>query len=292
MKRLFLILSVLFLPLLLRAQDKRIVAKSFQLDMQDARARTSAVYDNNNRLTALVEIVSTIGDKAFFEGIVGEPVYKNGNWLVRVAEGTSSIKITVPDFKQFEYSFPKGIQPEPGAVYKLDLDIEAVQKLRTLIMPVFSYNQSQMSFGLLLAVCKGWIGGYTKAKTDFTFGIKPIVDCDAEGRINGEKGWFTGTEETFRLSFTAGYMGEFLSIGNSSSLYGYVGGGYGSRLLAWEIYGKEGNYEYARVTPNSFTGFEAELGLVFRWNWITIMAGVQTNQFKYYEVNLGVGLMF
>ena len=43
---------------------------------------------------------------------------------------------------------------------------------------------------------------------------------------------------------------------------------------------------------NSFTGYEAELGLIYRPGVISFSAGVQTNQFKYYEANVGIGLMF
>lgn len=291
MKRFAIILLFLVLPLLLRAQDKRIVVSQFKADIQDARAVINAVPDNNGRNTALIDIVSTIGQDVTFEGIVGEPQYRNGNWLIRVAEGTHSIKITIPGYKQYTYSFPLDIMPQSGKVYKMDISLLMDTKLRSLISPVFSYNQSQMSFGAMLAFCKK-NGFYSKAKTDFTFGITPTAECDAEGRVGGVKGWFTGKAESSRLSFTGGYIRQLFNLQGSYAMYAYVGGGYGYRTLAWEMYGADGNYEFAKVIPSSFDGYELDLGLVFRLGGLAVTAGIQTNQFKYYEGNFGFGVMF
>ena len=85
---------------------------------------------------------------------------------------------------------------------------------------------------------------------------------------------------------TGGYLRKL-----ADPLYLYVGGGYGSRILAWKMYA-DGDYAWARVTDNSFTGYEAELGLIYRPGIIAFSAGVQTNQFKYYEANVGIGVMF
>ena len=74
-------------------------------------------------------------------------------------------------------------------------------------------------------------------------------------------------------------------------LFMYVGGGYGSRVLAWKMFA-DGNYDWARVTPSSFTGYEVELGLIYRPGVIAFSAGVQTNQFKYFEANVGIGVLF
>lgn len=291
MNRLVIILLFLVLPFLLRAQDKRIVVSQFKADIQDARAVINAVPDNNGLNTALIEIASTIGPDATFEGIVGAPQYRSGNWLVRVAENTRSIKVMVPGCKQYVYTFPQDLLPQSGKVYKMDISLMVDTKLRTLISPIFSYNQSQMSFGAMLALCKK-NGFYTKAKTDFTFGVNQTVECDAEGMVGGVKGWFTGKEESSRLSFTGGYMRQLFNVQSTYAMYGYMGGGYGYRTLAWEMYGADGNYEFAKVAPNSFDGFELDLGIVFRLGGVAIVAGIQTNQFKYYEGNFGLGVMF
>ena len=110
--------------------------------------------------------------------------------------------------------------------------------------------------------------------------------------IDGIKGWFTGEIETKRLAFTAGYMRQLFSATHNSSLYLYAGGGYGYRALLWRMYGNDGGYEYAKVSPASVSGYEIEAGLVYRLGGIAFLAGVQTNQFKYTEASLGIGVMF
>ena len=158
--------------------------------------------------------------------------------------------------------------------------------LLTLVMPTFSYNQSQLSYGLMLGVVKK-NGAFLHAKTDFRSGLNPVLSCEADGTMNGIKGWFAGEPHKSRFAITAGYVRQILE-----PLYAYAGGGYGRRILAWEMYDTEGSYDLVRVAPNSFTGFEAELGLFFRIGNFAVSAGVQTNQFKFYEANVGIGVMF
>lgn len=293
MKSHLLIAVLLFLSLVMPAQEKRIVIRSFSpSDIGDMRARTAPVYDNNNRLAALIEISFAAADStARFEGILGTPVHHTGEWLVRVPEGARRIKISVPGCNPVDYVFPESLLPESGRVYKMDLDIEEAVKLRTLILSTFSWNQSQHAYGLMLGVCKN-NGAYVHIKTDFVFYLPTNVDCDAEGMVNGIKGWFTGESKTSRSAVTAGYMRRLFDVSRTSSFYGFVGGGYGSRVLGWQMYGADGNYEYARVIPSSFKGYEVETGILFRLGGVTLSAGIQTNQFKYCEANMGIGVMF
>ncbi len=289
MKRIILLLALLA-PLMLQGQNKRIAVRSFKkADISDMRARTAPVLDQNQRLAALVEITMPVTDSTVhFAGIIGEPVSFAGSWMVHVVEGTESFTISVPGCSPISFSFPEA--PESGRVYEMKLDIVDVLKLRTMFTPLFSYTTSQSSYGVMLALCKRH-GGYIKAKTNFVFGVNPTSECDAEGMINGVKGWFTGESTSSRYSFTAGYMAMLFQTRKNMALYAYLGGGYGARTLAWQAYGQDGEYEYAKVTPHSYQGWEMETGIVFRVGGFALMGGVQTNQFKHVEVNVGVGFM-
>ena len=293
MKRILIIVALAILPVLLQAQDKRLVVRSFSpSDVGDMRARTSPVYDNNNKLAALIEITCAAADSsARFEGIIGSPVHRTNTWLVRVPEGSRRIRISVQGSKPVDFVFPEGQLPESGRVYKMDVVLEESVKLRTLILPSFSWNQSQTAYGFMLGFCKN-NGAFVHVKSNFEFGLETNLECDADGMINHVKGWFTGNEKKIRFAVTAGYMRRLFDVSRSSSFYGFVGGGYGSRTLGWEMAGADGNYEYVRVSPSSFKGYEAELGLVFRLGGVTLSASAQTNQFKYYEANVGIGVMF
>lgn len=288
MKR-FYCICLLLLPLLLQGQNKQVVVRGFkQADITDRRARTFPVMDKNERLTALVDIAMPVMDSTVrFDGIVGIPELDVGAWLVHVAEGTKRIKIYLPGCAPIDYSFPLNI--ESGRVYQMKLGI--VEDL-TLILPLFSYTTDQMSGGVLLGHLWKGHGGYIKAKTNFVFGLRTSLECTTDGVIDGAKGWFTGESKKSRYSITGGYLGRIYQNHNDFGLYVYVGGGFGERILAWEAFVSDDKYEYAMVTPHSYKGMEAETGIVFRWKDIAIMAGVQTNQFKTIEFNVGFGMMF
>ena len=291
MRRVFIFLFIL-IPFLLQGQDKQIIVRNFNnAGVNDMRARTSPVMDHNQRLTALIEITMPVIDSTInFEGIVGTPLLSMGSWLVHVAEGTKLIEIWVPGCYPFEYSFTEDI--ESGRVYELSLDVVETIKDHTLILPIFSYNLSQYSYGIMFGHLWKLNGFYIEAKTDFTFGLNTSYDCNEEGIIDGIKGWFTGDSRTSRLSFSAGYLRQLMQTRNDIALYAFGGGGYGKRLLAWQISGSDNLYDYARVTPYSFNGYEAEVGIIFRKGSLAVMSGIQTIQFKYLEANVGIGVKF
>lgn len=293
MRRLLPLAVLLIIPLLSVAQNKQIVVRSFEAsNIADMRARTSPVYDNNNQLAALIEITFAGADTtAHFEGIIGKPIVRPNQLLIRVPEGVPRIIMSIPGFKPLTFRFPVRLIPISGQVYKLDLEIVEPAKRRNIIIPTFSYNQAQNSYGLLLGICKE-NGMFVRIKSDFSTRLNPTADCTAEGTVNGVKGWFTGEAETNRVAITAGYLRHLFNFSKSSATYIYVGGGYGSRVLAWRMFGINGEYEYARVATHSFNGYEAEAGLILRLGGFALSAGVQTNQFKYFEANVGLGIMF
>ncbi|MBO4634320.1 MAG: hypothetical protein J5669_02990 [Bacteroidales bacterium] len=296
MKRVVVICFLVLLSVCAGAQNRRIKVRSFsRSDLGDMRARTAPVLDNNKRLTALVDISIAAGDSTLvFEGIVGQPVSYPGEWMVHVAEGASHLKISLADCKPLDFSYPADMIPESGMVYLMDLDIEEAVKLRTLIMPTLSAalaTPTQFSYGLMLGFCK-LNGGYLRVKTDFNFSLKTTAECDQEGMLDGTKGWYTGDSKRSRFAVTAGYMRHLFEMGDNASMYTYLGAGYGSRILAWQMRGADGSYQYAQVTPASFKGIEAEAGLIARMGGFVISAGMQTNSFKFWEANLGVGVMF
>lgn len=303
MKKGLTLILLILATVSLMAQNRRIVVKSFsKSEVSDMRARTSPVLDNNRKLAALIDISFAAPDSVVaFEGIVGDPVHYPGEWLVYVPEGTERIKISLPDCKPKDFEFPAGLRPESGVVYRLDLDIEESVKNRTLVMPTASMsftdnssaNGPHFSYGLMLGLCKR-NGGYIKVKSDFVFGLETTAECDVNGVVGGVQGWFDGESKMSRSAVTAGYMRHLFNVGEKSSFYGFVGGGYGQRTLAWHMYGKDGEYEWVKVAPGvcSFSGYELELGAIFRAGGFAFSAGVQTNGFKYFEANVGVGLMF
>ena len=296
MKKLLVLMPLLLLGCLAGAQNHRLVVRGFtKADIGDMRARTSPAFDRNKKLAALIDITFAASDSTLaFEGMVGEPTHFPGEWLIHVPENLTRLKVYMEDCKPLEFAIPSGISIESGMVYLMDLDIEETIKMRTLIMPSVSVGMAQpmhLSYGVMVGLCKV-NGGYFRVKSDFNFGLKTVAECDAEGMIEGAKGWFTGESRKSRFAVTGGYMRHLTDMSDNSSLYAYVGAGYGSRTIAWQMYGADGEYQYAKVVPSSLKGVEAETGVVLRFGGVALSAGIQTNSFKLFEANLGVGIMF
>lgn len=285
-KTVSLLLLLTVFSFALPAQDKKIIVKNFDPDILELRAKTDPVYDKNKTPASLVSIFLANADSLVFRGNILKALHgAPGEWLLYLPAGTEWIEVATQGCEPLHYDFPDDKPLLSAYGYTLNLGILQTNPLRALIMPSFSFNQSHYSYGLMLGICKR-NGVYVHAKTDLNFGLNPTLSCDGDGKVDGAQAWFTGNTKKSRLALTGGYLRKL-----ADPLYLYVGGGYGSRILAWEMY-TDGGYEYAKVTPSTFVGYEAELGLIYRPGIIAFSAGVQTNQFKYYEANVGIGLMF
>ena len=100
---------------------------------------------------------------------------------------------------------------------------------------------------------------------------------------DGSYPYYTGATKKARLSITAGYLRRIIQ-----PLYAYVGGGYGHRTLAWEM----SNGEYAKNLDHSASGAAVELGVIGKIGPVAVALGYQTVNFKYHEVNVGLGVIF
>lgn len=277
MRKLYMLI-LLFLCAVLSAQEIEVVSFEPTLDIT---AKLNPVYDMNGEAGAMLRI-SLASDKATFEGnILGTPMRDHGDWIVYVPSGTRFIRISVEGYTAMNYNFPVSI--EPYHTYEMVVNLPVKEKACALIMPTYSIGKSQSSYGLMVGFAKKF-GGYIRAKSDFNFGLTTVGTCDASGNVGGSTAWLTGQDtKKSRFAITGGALFRV-----AKPLYLYVGAGYGSRILAWQSY----DGEYYRVETSSFTGIEAEAGLLLKLGVFALSAGVQTNQFKYMEANIGVGVMF
>ena len=276
--RKLLTLLLLLVGTALTAQEIEI--QSFEPTL-DISAKINPIYDANGDAGALIRI-SIASDNASFSGnIIGEPLRDHGDWLVYVPTGSQFLRISVDGYASVNFDFP--IRIESFRTYELRINLPSREKANTLILPTYSISNVHSSYGLMIGYVNRF-GGYFRVKSDFNFGLSTIGDCDDKGRDGLSSLWLTGEDtKKSRLAITAGAM---FRIGRP--IYAYIGAGYGYRTLAWQNY----DGTYYKVTPSSFSGIEAETGLLARLGVIALSAGVQTNQFKFVEANLGIGLMF
>lgn len=260
--------------------------KSFCLKISDMTAKINPVLDLNGEPCALIKVAVAAPEISFSGNIVKDPVFQSGEWYVYVPAKTRRIKISVIGCLPLTYEFPETI--EQYRTYELVLKMPELKKdkYRSIVLPTFSMGKSDMSYGMMVGFVKK-AGAFVRFKSDFSPNISTSDTCDADGKVGGSgvSLWYDGTVKKSRWAVTCGYVQRIIK-----PLYVYVGGGYGQRLLAWGLVGEDESY--ALVEPVSFKGYEVETGAIFRLGGFAVSAGVQTNQFKYMDVNISVGIMF
>lgn len=276
--RSFLIIFVMSLGLMSVVSAQEIKVKSFQKLDRDLTARTQPRLDLNDEPCSVVRIVTT-EDSVHIEGnMIGDPVYKKGEVLVYMTKGSKRLTVSHEQYGVVRYEFPEKLADQ--AVYELTLRFveDKNNKLRTLVMPNISYGGTMPSYGIMIGIVKK-TGGYLKIKSDF--GKISGGEKLEEGAINDY--WYSGSTQYSRLAATAGLLQRLWTSG-----YLYVGAGYGYRNVAWETV----DHLWIKNMDKSYTGVEAEVGLIYRLNNFALSLGGQTNSFKVFEGSFGIGIMF
>ncbi len=271
------------------AQAQELKVSAFQRMDRDLLARTQERLDLNDVPCAIVRVSVANAKNYTFEGnVIGDVIYKPGEALVYMAQGSRNITIKSDEFGSLKYEFTQKLEKQ--VVYKLALLLETPdsKKTRTMVMPIAGIG-STISYGLMVGVVKKW-GWYLKAKYDFK-SQETEAECTSLGtNPQGTPMWFTGETASSRMAITTGVMRRI-----AKPLYLYVGAGYGYKKLAWEMaQGEVGTSsdKWAENTDETFTGVEADLGLVLRTGNVAFTAGLQSNSFKYFEATVGIGIMF
>ena len=151
----------------------------------------------------------------------------------------------------------------------------------------YAYSSTpQHSFGFTLGQNKvrgSLVGWYMSFMTGYEFCLKNSFFINSSlntGDNLKDIPFFSGKVRKTRLSGTLG-----LTINLKSPVYLYLGAGYGTRLLSWEMVGGE----WAKYMPNSYTGVNVDLGMIFNIKGFALSGGYSTVNFKYHEVKVGIG---
>ena len=282
-KSLLLCGCLLLLSTLLQAQE---LVPSFRTLEKDLLARTQPRLDLNDVPCAIVRVSAADIETYTFEvNIIGDVIYQSGEALVYMTKGSRNITIKSNKFGMLKFDFPQRLEKQ--VVYKLDLKLilPEDQKRKTLIMAEGGFHPSHTSFGVMAGIVAKH-GAYVRFRSDFG-STSADLECDDTGALTsggtGTPYYIEGSSAKSRLSITGGYLYRFIK-----PLYGYIGGGYGQRTLAWETV--EG--EWVKNIDHSASGIAAEIGLIGQYKGMALSLGVQTINFKYMELNVGVGFFF
>lgn len=231
-----------------------------------------------------VEIISLPEDsaKVFIDGTpVGTTPFKSDRLPLR----DHQVRLE----KDFYFPLDTAVQVKAGETtiysFQMESTIKPKEPRRTLVMLEAGFHPSQTSFGVMVGMA-ATNGAYVRFRSDFG-SASADLECDDSGALTsggtGTPYYKEGVSSKARMSITAGYLRRFLK-----PLYGYVGVGYGNRVLAWETV--EG--ELVKNSDHSATGLAAELGAIGRFGKFAVSLGIQTVNFKYMELGVGVGAFF
>lgn len=281
-----LLLLLFFLLAVSISYGQEIKVKSFIKLERDLSARTKPQEDLNGEPCSLVKIVTAHAKDFLFEGnVVGTPIYNEGEIWVYMPLGSRRLTIRNDKYGVLRYDFPEKLAKQ--SVYEITVKLveDPEKKVRTLVMPVIGIGKGHPSYGLMIGIVRN-TGPYLKVKYDFS-NLSTSMDVSDKGLIqnSGQLPWYTGEKKQSRFSATAGVIQR---LGKLNPFYLYGGLGYGYNTLGW----KTVDGEWAKNIDQSCSGLEAELGSIYRYKNLSASLGVQTNSFKYVEVNIGIGVMF
>lgn len=282
-KRILLLCSYLFM-LTSQIQAQEIRVKSFDKLERDLFARTNPRLDLNDNPCSVIRFVTPTKGLQFEGNIIGEPLYFAGETIVYMTKGSKRVIIKHPDYGVLRYEFPNKLDKQ--CVYEVPLKMIENPDNRTRALLLGTVNVStkgQVTPGIMLGFVKRW-GGYIKGISNFRMhGQEADLEVDNEGNYNGIPVWLDSDYKIERTALTVGGIYRAYKL-----LYTYAGLGYGFRNVVYE----GSNNTWIKNTERSYEGFEAECGAIFRVKGLSLLLGIQTNQFKYLEFSGGIGYIF
>ena len=168
-------------------------------------------------------------------------------------------------------------------------------KLNTFVVAELGYSLiPQMGYGGMIGQMYNGLGWYVKGRSNCQFGHHATngLVCEQGGFINGELPFYSGRTAATAWLVNAGFVVDFLGkkrMKYKNNMIGlYVGAGYGVRELLWE----KSNGDWVKYAPTSAAGVSAGAGVIGSIAGFTLIAGVNTIQFKYLEMEFGIGYTF
>ena len=165
-------------------------------------------------------------------------------------------------------------------------------KIKTIVSGQIGYSAApQLSYGAMIGQMYKGIGWFVNVRSNFQFNTSAELACDKQGYIDNERPFYTSNTSTTHYIINAGFMMNVLekTTKNKFNTLGfYVGAGYGKRELQWET--TDGLW--VKYAPTSNTGFSGNIGVLGSISGVTLNVGLNTINFKYVEVEAGIGYMF
>ena len=278
MRKYIILLFVLFSATLLRAenasnirvrQEGKAIVVTYDLS-KNSVVRLMMASGKSNQYTELKAVTGNVG-KGVSAGqnrkIVWKPLEEMETFIAE------NVRFKVEAMSSYEYRAQNAT-------------------MKTLVMGQVGYSVApQMSYGAMIGQMYKGVGWYVSGRSNFQFNAPTELACDKQGYIDDERPFYTGNTSTTHYAVNAGFMMnvlEKITKNKFNTLGFYVGAGYGKRELQWET--TDGLW--VKYAPTSHTGFSGNIGLFGSFYGVTLNVGLNTINFKYVEVEAGIGYMF
>lgn len=156
---------------------------------------------------------------------------------------------------------------------------------------------TEAPYGLTVGGVRSRLGWFVRFRTNMGF-KNHEGECRGTGEYVGTAPgnlpfYFTGRKKTNSYAGTAGLVAKC-----TSWLYMSVGLGYGNRELLCEYETIDDsdyrirNGAWAKNLDHSYNGLAADLDVMLKWGPVFVSAGCNTLNFKYADLNAGIGVFF
>ena len=214
--------------------------------------------------------------------IVWHPLEENEDFI---AEG---VRFKVEALGSYEqYLLPKSRKGK---------ELGGKTNMETFVTADFAYGFApQLSGGLMIGQTYSGIGWFVNAHSNFNFqSATDGLVCGKGGYIDDVLPFYSGKKQSSLFVANAGLVLDVIELAGGSprnrfnTIGFYVGAGYGWRRALWEtVDGK-----WIEYSPTSFSGFSTNMGVLFSVYGCTLKAGINTINFKYLDIEAGIGWMF
>ena len=167
-------------------------------------------------------------------------------------------------------------------------------KIRTLVMGQLGYSITpQMSYGAMIGQMYNGYGWFISGRSNFNF-TKPSegLVCTEGGWIGDELPFYKGSTSS-NWNVNAGFICDILALtlkpqNHFHSLGLYIGAGYGRYERLWQM----SDDRWVRYAPSFTSGVSTDIGIIGSFYGVTLTVGVNTINFKYMDIEVGIGYMF
>lgn len=252
-------------------QEGKTVVITYDLD-EDAMIDLTIIYGNGSTLGIYKNNKS--GSNA--KGISGDVGY------VKQGKGKRIVWDVLQDSENFICENTR---------FKVDAN-SVYSETKTFVIGEYGFGFTpQHSFGLTIGQIYKFAGWYASIRTNLSAKKDNGLTCLEGGYVDNYLPFYSGTTKNNHFVMNVGGLWNLLGTFSHSEVIErsmvalYIGVGYGQRYQLWETLDRQ----WVTYGPTAYKGFSGEFGVIADLKGFTLMAGLNTINFKYVELEAGIG---